>query len=320
MKSFLKTGNRGYPPDYLLSRVKGRRAGMIMSWEPILLAGSHEEYLSSSRYKGIKTERKEDVAWRYFMYEIRWIYSQMNDYLQNIFMPFFQYLEIRTISLALRLKADRQDSKIKELLDQSLLSENLKGALINSENILYSVEAIEDSICSLSDRFRGIREAFLKEGIKGAEQSIADSYLEFIMGSKLHPVIRDCFIYIIDLRNTIALYKNLWWNIRKLPTFIKGGNVSEKRLRQIMDKDDLFEIVSLVRKFIGIRIDTSEIRNIENIFLKGISKYLRRKGREEGIGLLLDYIWRCYIEVRNLSAILYGKDIDREIIAGEIVK
>lgn len=321
MKSFLRTGNRGYPADYLLSRVKGRRADMIIRWEPLLLSNAPEEYLASSRYRGVAVDRPEEVAWRFFLKEIGWLYFQMNDSLQDIFMPFFQYLEIRTVSLCLRLKTTNEDVKIKELLDLSLLSVKFKKNLLKSENILYAIAGIEDFFNSISERFGGIKEILLKDGTKGVEQHLTDVYLEYVTGSKLHPDIRDIFTHIIDLKNTIALYKNLWWNIKRPPSFIKGGKVSEKKLGRIIGKEDIFEIVSIVHKLTGIKIDASDIKDIENIFFKGITKYLRRKGRgPSDISFILDYLWRCYIEARNLSVILYGKDINREIIAGEIIQ
>ena len=111
------------------------------------------------------------------------------------------------------------------------------------------------------------------------------------------------------------------WNIKRPPSFIKGGKVSEKRLGRIIGKENIFEIVSIVHKLTGIKIDTSDIKDIEELFLKGITKDVRRKRRGlSDISLILDYLWRCYIEARNLSVILYGKDINREIIAGVIIQ
>lgn len=122
------------------------------------------------------------------------------------------------------------------------------------------------------------------------------------------------------MRNIITLYKYLWWNIKVAPSFIKGGSIGETRLGQIMEKEEIFEVGSTIHRLTGIRIENPNATNVENSLLKGIKSFLRKAGREpSGIGLILDYLWRCYLEARNLGVILYGKDMVRERLAEELI-
>lgn len=320
MELLRKIENRGYPTEYLLSRIKGRRDYLIKDWRPLIFNLSPDGYLSTTRYRDMVTERSAEGVWRYFQKEFNWVYFQMNKGLHNIFRPFFQYTEINTILFSLRYKAGREDKKLEELLSFSLLSEELKNIIMNSENIISAVEGVEDIFASLSDRFRGIKKIPVKFGLKEIEQRLTNIYLEHMIDSKLHPVIREYFISIIDLRNIVSLYKYLWWDIKTSPHFIRGGSINPKTLGEAMDSKDIFRIGFIIKKLTGIKIESPDATNIENCLLRWIKRSLVRVGREtSGIGLILDYLWKCYLEVRNLRIIMYSSDIDREVISAELI-
>lgn len=320
MELLRKIENRGYPTEYLLSRIKGRRAYLITDWMAFLTALDPLEPLSSTYYKDLITDSKTEAIWRHLLREYNWVYFQMNRRLQGIFRPFFQFSELRTIFFSLRYKAGREDRKMKELLNFSLLSEEFKNILRDSENVASAIKGIEYFFTSLSDRFKGIKEISLKEGLKNVERRLTSIYLEYMIDSRPHPVIKDFFIRIVDLRNIITLYKYLWWEIKETPSFIIGGSISTERLMQVMDKRDIFEIGPIIKRLTGIKIEGPDTTNIENSLLKWIRRFMIRTGREpSGIGLLMDYLWRCYIEARNLGVILNGRDIDRETISAELI-
>lgn len=329
MELLRKIENRGYPTDYLLSRIRGRRAYMITDWRPFLTASDPFELLSSTYYKDLITDSKAETIWRRLLREYNWVYFQMNRGLQNIFRPFFQFSELKTIFFSLRYKAGKEDRKMEELLNFSLLSDEFKDILKNSENIPSAIEGIEYFFTSISDRFKGVKEISLKEGLKDVERRLTNIYLEYMIDSRLHPVIKDFFIHIVDLRNIITLYKYLLWEIKEAPSFISGGSISTERFVQVIDKRDIFEIGAIIKRLTGIKpalevsnrgIEGTDALNIENSLLRWIRRFMIRVGRDpSGIGLLMDYLWRCYIEAKNLSIILNGRDIDRETITAELI-
>jgi vacuolar-type H+-ATPase subunit C/Vma6 len=59
---------------------------------------------------------------------------------------------------------------------------------------------------------------------------------------------------------------------------------------------------------------------VELALYKGMTRWLRKEGREPfGAGPILDYLWSCSIEAMNLSVLYQGKDLERDIVAAELV-
>lgn len=273
--------DRGYPADYLLSRVRCR---MVL-------------------YKNLIASESPVEIWRHLLREYRWIYIQMNETLRNIFRRFFIYSELRTIFMCLRYKKGEYE-KIKELLCFSLLSDDLKELLRGDSDMMTAIEGIEDAFLSISDRFQGLKEMFMENGLRGLEQKSMNVYLENTIDSKLHHTIRDFFTYIIDLRNIIAIYKHIRWQMHDYPPVIRGGSIKEARLRRIFEKQDVSGITTLVQKLTGINADA---KNIENSLLKGITHILRKTAKDPlCIGVILDHLWRCYVKTVDAGITLYG--------------
>lgn len=271
MEIFERIEDRGYPTDYLLSRVRSRRV----------------------LYKNFIAGESPVEIWRYLLKEYRWIYIQMNGALRNIFRRFFIYSELRTIFMCLRYKKGEYE-KIEELLCFSLLSDDLKELLRGDSDMMTAIGGVEGAFLSISDRFGGLKDIFMKDGLRGFEQELTDVYLENTIDSKLHQTIRDFLKYVIDSRNIIAVYKHIRWQMHDYPSFINGGSVKEARLRRIFERQDISGITTLVQKLTGIITDAG---NIENSLLKRTTRFLRETARDPlCIGVILDHLWRCHME------------------------
>lgn len=294
MEIFERIEDRGYPADYLLSRVRSRRV----------------------LYRNFIAARSPVEIWKHLLKEYRWIYTQMNGILRNIFWQFFVYSEFRTIFMCLRYKKG-EHRKIKELLCYSLLSDDLKELLRGDSDMMTAIKGIECAFLSISDRFRGLNDIFMKDGFKGFEQVLTNVYLDNTIDSKLHQAIRDFFVYIIDSRNIMAVYKHIRWQMHDYPPFIKGGSIKEARLKGIFQRQDISGITTLVQKLTGIITDN---RNIENSLLKGITHVLRKTAKDPlCIGVILDHLWRCYVETIEASVAFYGRKRDSDVIAAEMI-
>lgn len=312
--------DRGYPLEYLLSRIRGRRACLITDWKSLISEAAPLESLSPSRYGGWVAEKSPEGIWRSLVREFRWVYVQLNGTLRQIFKPFFLYTELRTLFICLRHIKDKNAGRIDELLAVSLLSDEIKRVLKTSEDISSAVAGIERLFLSLSDGFRGLTEIADAEGLRGVEQQLTNTYLVHTVHAKLHPLVRDFFIRIIDARNIISLYKYLRMNMTAALTFIPGGTILETRLREILDKKDIFGIGSLIQEIAKTKMEITGAAPVENALYKAITKFLKKAGKDPlGVGLILDYLWRCSIEVMNLSLLFYGKDLERDTIAAELV-
>ena len=61
-------------------------------------------------------------------------------------------------------------------------------------------------------------------------------------------------------------------------------------------------------------------RNIEDMLMKGLSSMLKNMGKDPlSLGVILEYLWIRYITARNLNTILYGRGLQNDLIAGEII-
>lgn len=266
-------------------------------------------------------ERSAEDLWRNLLKEYRWVYTQMNERLREVFRPFFLYTELRTLFIGLRHLKDGSGGRTGELLDVSLLSDQIKEILISSSDMQAAVEVIEKCFLSLSDEFKGLTETLVAEGQRGVEQKVTNTYLAVIVRKRLHPVVRTFFARLIDARNIMNAYKHLRLEERKMAPFISGGTLAAAELREMTAKEDLFGISSVIRKFFGIKLDAPEPAKVELALYKGITRFLRKEGREPfGAGPILDYLWRCSLEVMNLSILIQCKDLEREAVAAELVQ
>ncbi|MGD1074834.1 MAG: V-type ATPase subunit [Thermodesulfovibrionales bacterium] len=313
--------DRGFPTEYLLSRIRGRRAHLITDWRPLIADVSLLEYLSSSRYRGFVTDRSPDGIWKSLLREFRWVYSQMNRSLRGIFTPFFLYSELKTLFLCLRFLKNKKAGRSDEILSVSMLSENMKKVLKGSQDITSAAAGIERLFLSLSSGFQGLAEDIDPLGLRGIEQRLPHRYLVHIMQSDPHPLLKVFFIRLIDSRNIMSLYKYLMLEAENVPSFIPFGSIAETRLTEALDKHTSSGIASMIHRLTGITVDVADMTRVENALYRGITRFLRKAGKDPlGIGLLLDYLWRCSIEAMNLSLLLYGRDLERDAMTEELIQ
>lgn len=300
----------GYPTEYLISRIKGRRAYLINDWDGLIITPSPIEYLHRTRYKESIDEYSMNGIWSFLWSEYRWLYRQMNEGLRKDLYHLFLYLEFKRLIICLRHKLNKEkNDKIALLLRFSLLSKDIKRMLIEDE-LSRIIEWLEDM------DIKGLREEFSEKGISSLEERLMDLFFDSISTVNLHPLIREVFNYIIDLTNIMTLFKYHRWHIEVPPSFIKGGSLDrDNLLRKGMDA-----ITPLIQRLTGIRKEDIRYSNIEAIMRNGLIKIAKRM-RMEGsdIGIILDYIIRLNNEVENLGIILYGEGLERDVIDEELV-
>ena len=316
-----KSPDPGYPIEYLLSRIKGRRSRLIRDWKPLLFDPALYESLPTGGTGGFQKGKTADAVWRNLMAEYQWVYSQMNQQLRDIFFSFFLYAELRTILICLRHLIAKKAGSIDELLDKSLLSVEIKKVLLFSTDLQAAVRGLERLFSSLSVRFLGLGRTLEASGLRGVEQRLIGDFLSVVTESDLHLLLKKYFSRLIDARNILGLYKFLRLGLKVRPVFIAGGTIPEVRLNNIIKKDDLPGVALLVREYTGIAVERPDSTAIERALYRGMTRWLRREGRDPfGIAPILDYLWRCSIEAMNLSVLHHAKDLEREAVAAELVQ
>ncbi len=317
----LKRGReRGYPVEYLLSRIRGRRSRLIRDWRFLVYDATPIEFLASAQYQGFVRERSAEGMWRALLREYRWVFGQMEEEVRRIFAPYFLYTELRTVFICLRYLQGDRTQKAGEVLGESLLADSVKNDLRDGETSV-AVERLERQFCRLSPEFTGLAVRYEEKGLREVEQHLTNSFLTAIISTPLHPVMKEFFSRIIDARNILSLYKSLRLSAKDPSVFIPGGTVAIEHLKDLLEKDDIFEVITLIRQASGISVAAPDPTQVEVSLYRGITKYLRNEGRDPlGLALILDYLWRCSLEVMNLSLLLAGKDLEREEIAAELVR
>ncbi len=308
--------DRGYPMESLISRIRGKRASLISDWTSLLFGGPPFEYPGLPPGRGFMTERSPGGVWRDLMKEYRWVYLRMNRELRQIFRPFFLYLELRTIFICLRYIKDGRTDDARNVLEASLLSEDIKKVLTGRTDILSAAEVIEKGFLGLSDAFAGIANVCGREGLKGFERELTVRYLVYIVRSGTDPLLKNFFVRIIDSRNIISLHKYLRLGPKSAPSFIPRGSIAESVFLGIIERKD----ASLVGRLAGTDREGTGRLNVEIALYRQMTAFLRKAGRDPlGIGPVLDYLWRISLEAMNLSTLHYGRDLERETVKEELV-
>jgi len=313
--------DRGYPADYLLVRIKGRRSRLIRDWKRLTFDAALFDTSPASIPDGLFKVKSPVSIGAELVREYRWVYEQMNRRLREIFAPFFLYTELRTVFMCLRRLKDRKAGALDELLATSLLSDRVKDILLVSEDLKAAVERIEEFFSSQSPRYAGLAATLESEGLRGFEQQFTDRYLTETMRSRVHPIMKEFFSRLIDARNAMSFYKYLRLDLTKLPAVIAGGTIEEAKLLEIARSDDLVKASALIQELTGVPVERTDPTSVELALYRGMTRWLRKAGREPfGVAPILDYLWRCSIEAMNLRVLYYGRDLEREVIAAEIVQ
>jgi len=320
MELLLGTEDRGYPTEYLVSRIRGRRSRLVSDWGRLVYESNVFEYLGSRKNGRVFRDRSAEGIWRELMREYRWVYLQMNAGLRRIFEPYFLYTELRTLFICLRQVNAGKAGAGEELLEISLLNNELKGVLNGRAGVEAVVAGLERILVQRSRLFAGLPRVFGEQGLRGVEQHLVDACLSMVLHERLHALLRQFFAMLIDSRNLMAVFKYLRQGLTKTPALIKGGALSMDRLIDILTRQDLAGAAALVREHAGIRAESPDLTQAEIGLYRSISRTLRKGGSAgTGVGLILDYLWRCSIEAMNLGVLAHGRDLERELVSAELV-
>lgn len=319
LQEFVDTG---HPTDYVLSRIKGRRTHLISDWAHLLYSPHPLDDLRATPYRDFLDESSPEGIWRWLTEEFQWVYRTVNREVQSVFSPFFLYYEIeRTLLPGFRYRVRMDTAEgFERMLSTSLLSKKMKKAL-KKETPADILSGIEEQFHLLSDTFSGLKQWFFTNGLMTFEQRFMAVYLEYTVQSDLHPVLERFFRYIIDVRNSITLYKHLRWGIATSPLFVSGGRLSEKKLNAVFHKQDISGLDICIVKLTGLKTEDIDLAVIEVLLLSRLLKDIQRSGRDPlGLEQILDYLWRCYIQALNLGIILFGREIEKEMVARELIQ
>ncbi len=300
----------GYPDDYVVARVCGRRSTMLGNWDALLMAARPA---LPARYAQWGGGGPEDAVDRTLKRELWWAARQMNDRLREVFHPVYVYFELGTLFSSIRYRARRDtEEAVERTLEMSLLSPALKEAIKKAASPAEAVKAAEMAFAASSTAYRDVAGA---PRLADAEQGLTDIFLGEAAAGAPHPVIRGFFRAVIDMRNIVSAYKRLRWGTGQAPPLLEGGNIKTSRIRGLASEAALF---SALKGLTGLAVERPS--DMDRLFLGRLLAYSREAARSAGaVGVVLDYLLRCHAEARNLRLLLAGRALDRELLRSELV-
>ncbi len=291
----------GYPPAYLLARLCGRRSLKLFDWQHLLTTG--------------RPPTSEGTLWRDLLQEFSWVYRQLNPRRRRELAAFFGWFEIRTLALCLRHVKPRESSRIKELLEFSLLSNRLQKPLLELQETASAVSGLAGVLTSMDPCFEGLEKIFAEQGLRAFETELTNRYLQKACAGRQPPLVARFFCLQVDLRNLLLLYKQLRWQMGSEPErLLDGGTIAHRRLSKVSKAGDMGGVTALIGK------RPTQAETVETELLRRITTLLHRAGRQsEGLGPVMDYLWRHFIAARNLRLLIEGEGLERTVLAEELI-
>jgi len=246
----------------------------------------------------------------------------MNRSLRKRFAPVFVLFELKTIVLCVRNKMLQRTAEVERLLERSLLSDRLQQALREPPDVRSTVAAVTESLAVVAERLRALDIAYAEGGLKGFENDLTRGYLAHAASTRMHPAIHGFFASFIDLRNLMILYKHLRWEIEEEAVFIPGGTLEPSRFVQAASRKEFAGLEAIAREATGLQDLPAAASEgaLETVLLRCMTQQLQKASRAcEDVGLILDYVWRSYVQARNLAVLHHAADLGPEALERELI-
>jgi len=309
---------RGYPPEYVLARIRGRRGHLAVDWRQLLLAPEPLAELAVTRGRNWPVPGTDAEVWGELLRESAWLYAQLGPRLRPLFAPLLLLFELRTVLLCLRRRQGGDGAALGELLGHSLLAPHIKKTLEREYDVKLAVEGIAAAFGVLGFPFRRLGEVFRERGLAGFEERLTTLYLERAVAEQRHPLLAEFFRRLVDRHNLLALAKSLRWGAATPPVFVSGGSVPARRLAAAAGAEER-ETLAVVRRLAGGEAELAP-ETLEPLMLSRLGGFLHAaRWQPDGVGAILDYLWGCRGYARNLSLLLHGARLDRDLLAGVLL-
>ena len=149
---------------------------------------------------------------------------------------------------------------------------------------------------------------------------MTNQFLQYAVQQKLHPLIKAFMVRMIDARNLLRLAVSMQQETVSTPDFIAFGSLPMEQLVRVQQQRDLVAAGALVRQYAGVKVELQGPAQVEHALYRATTRYLKEAGRDPlDVGTILDYLWRCSIEAMNLSLLFFGKNVERDVLANELV-
>ena len=310
LSELLRKNGTGYPADYVIARIRGRRTRF---------AADRPALVTQAARRGTSDEE----IWRVVTGEFAWLHRQLTPDWRDAVAPLLALFELKTIVLAIRNTAIDRQLAVRTVLERSLLSDPVRRAVADAPDVRAAVDALVIPLTRLAAPFGELATAYADDQLRGFEDTLMRVYLEQAAAAPLHPAVRAFLVSFIDARNVMVLYKQLRWNMASGDRFIAGGTLAPdvfEGARARRDPAAVDALVTHVTRRHG-RGAAGREQALETVLLNSLTTRVDRARRDgDGVAAIVAYLWRVYVQARNLSILHHAGDVDAEAVQRELVQ
>lgn len=270
----------GYPSDYLLARLRGRRRETSAA-----VAGR---------------QRKLIEPWSSFQTELCWLFKTMDRKLRREFGLCFLYFELRRLLLALRRLSGRSREGLAQLAAESLLKRELIRQLQAVDDVAAAVRVLDAALEQDTHVAPQLEYILAGQGHRQMEEKLIDIFFHAAVTESRNPVVREYFADLVDLHNLLSLLKSRRWNLPETRPLLAGGTHTPEQWQALQRVGREPQLIKAIGRISGS--EGFDAQSVEHAMLSRISHKLHRQARAEPESfLLLDYLWARYLHARNLG-------------------
>jgi hypothetical protein len=204
------------------------------------------------------------------------------------------------VAICLRYRASGREVD-DGILRESLLSDPIRNLLHDAPDVVAAVRLLTKLLVPLGLASADLPDLFRQGGCGALERVLNDTSLGRLADTATDPIIKRYVMLLIDSRNLITVAKQLRWRIAVSPRLLPGGNIRPALLEERFALQDTAGI-ALLAAHLGGGDQPGDPDEIEQTVLAAQGRFLRDLAREPtGVGAVIDYLWRCGREARNLG-------------------
>lgn len=296
MQWISSAGSCGLPAEFLYSVLRARRSRLsrdLKSFE--------------------RLARQNPSPWAAPLEEASWVHARMGGELARAFEPFFAFLGLRLLFIWLRFRPGGATDAQRALVQSRFLCPRLRRRLDAAKSPLETARLIA-GLPAEGLTVEHLAEKLAADGERAFETAVMDQFYLRLHPNRLDAPVGRFFAELIDQRNLLGLYKKLRWQIPGPADLLPGGRLMEKRLGEI---GTLEELNAKVLRIGGTGADEQQI---ETVLLRALTRRVRLEGRDPlSPALILDYLWACWMQGRNLALARAAAEAGAELPTEELI-
>jgi hypothetical protein len=309
-----------YPEDFLVARLLGKKGRLFHNWEILISSNDSIESLRDMPFYPYLKNFSIPGVWHFLHNEHLWVYSRMNNRLRTQFAPYFSYHEINTLLICLRHLSNRNTTgRISQALYNSLLHNDIQNILCSDSEFTKMLYALELRLCVYSYHFSGLVSQYEKNGMRGVEVFLRDSFFGSFFSQKQSFLLKKFFSCVVDFYNCMSIAKSLRWQIETKPLTIPGGTVPIERFRKSYLRKDMTPVLQFLR-LDDPKIAVATLPRLETSLLHYITFKLKTWSYQRTVvAVILFYLWEQFRYTRNISMILNTVLLENEPVRESLV-